>query len=255
MIKQIFAFETKADYARYEADIKYLVERFQQYEVFLKENFKLIHMPKSIVWTSSELATTVFSSFPVPAFTNHQAIIMTPSVEEWRAFYLSQLDNEVLPEEANIEELKQYFESITIDDVFCILAHELTHHIELFPDEFADKRTDGIWFEEGMCEYLSQRFTLTQDWYDKLRAIDNKMIALFKPTYGQFPIDQFGRGSYEHNSLAAIMLNYWRSAAAIHHLVEERYAGDVNHVFDLYHEWHTCGRKVKLTDYFGVNDY
>ena len=40
-----------------------------------------------------------------------------------------------------------------------------------------------------------------------------------------------------------------------HHLVEERYTGDVNHVFDLYNEWYTSGRKEKLTDYFGVNDF
>ena len=255
MINQIFAFKTKVEYERYEADINYLVEKFQQYELFLKENFKLIHIPKSIVWTSSELATTVFSNHPVPAFTNQHTIYMTPSVEEWRTFYLHQLEDEMLPKEAEIEELKQYFESITNDDVFCILAHELTHHIELFPDEFDEDRTDGIWFEEGMCEYLSQKFTLTQERYDKLRAIDKKMIALLKPKYGQFSIDQFEMSSYEQNSLASIMLNYWRSAAAIHHLVEERYAGNVKHVFDLYHEWYINGRKEKLTDYFGVNDF
>ena len=255
MIKQIFAFETKEEYDQYANDIKQLMIRFQQYETFLKENFQLIHMPKSIVWTSSELATTFFSNYPVPAFTNQHTIYMTPSVEEWRAFYLGQLENEVLPDDANIEEIKQYFGSITIDDVFCILAHELTHHIELFPDEFDEDRTDGIWFEEGMCEYLSQKFTLTQERYDELRAVDNRMIALFKPKYGQFSIDQFGVASYEHNSLAAIMLNYWRSAAAIHHLAEERFKGDVKEVFDKFHEWHTNGREEKLTDYFGVNDF
>ena len=41
------------------------------------------------------------------------------------------------------------------DHVFCVLAHELTNHIELFPDEFEDERYDSIWFEEGMCEYMS----------------------------------------------------------------------------------------------------
>lgn len=255
MIKQIFAVETKAEYERYVEDTEQLMKKFVQYESFLKENFDLNDMPKSIVWTSSENATTVFSNVPVPAYTNKHTIYMTPSVLEWRAFYLSQLENEELPEDVNIEEVKQYFETITIDHVFCILAHELTHHIDLFPDEFDDDRTDGIWFEEGMCEYLSQKFTLTQAQYEELRAIDNSMIKLFKPKYGQFSIDQFGKGSYEHNSLAAIMLNYWRSAAAIHHLVEERYEGNVKQVFDLYHEWYANGCKEKLTDYFGVNNF
>lgn len=255
MIKQIFAVETKAEYGRYVEQIEQLMKMFVQYESFLKENFELIDMPTSIVWTSRENATTVFSSVPVPAFTKKHTIYMTPSVHEWRAFYLSQLENEELPEEVNIEVVKQYFESITIDHVFCILAHELTHHIDLFPDEFDDDRTDGIWFEEGMCEYLSQKFALTQEQYKELRDIDNKMIEIFKPKYGQFSIDQFGMSSYEQNSLAAIMLNYWRSAAAIHHLVEERYGGNVNIIFELYHEWHANGRKEKLTDYFGVNDF
>ncbi len=255
MIKQIFAFETKVEYERYEYDIRQLMEKFKQYEMFLKDNFQLIHIPKSIVWTSSELATTVFSNIPVPAFTKQHTIYMTPSVEEWRAFYLSQLENEVLSEGANIEEIQQYFGSITIDHVFCILAHELTHHIELFPDEFDDDRTDGIWFEEGMCEYLSQKYTLTQEQFEELRANDNKMIAIFKPQYGQLPIEQFGVGSYKHHSLAAIMLNYWRSAAAIQYLVEDRFHGDVKAVFEKFHELHTNGRKEKLTDYFGMNDF
>ena len=51
------------------------------------------------------------------------------------------------------------------------------------------------------------------------------------------------------------MLNYWRSAAAIHYLVEDCYSGDVMKVFNLYHEWHEKGREKPLTDFLGVNKF
>lgn len=137
----------------------------------------------------------------------------------------------------------------------CILAHELTHHIELFPDEFEDERNNSIWFEEGMCEYLSQRMTLSEQRYNELRKNENLLIKLFKPKYGGFSLDDFGAGSYHQTSLASIMLNYWRSTAAIHFLVECRYEGDVKKVFSKYEEWHEKGRQQPLTEYFGVEKF
>lgn len=81
------------------------------------------------------------------------------------------------------------------------------------------------------------------------------MIQLFKGKYGQFPLDNFGSGSYENSPLAAIMINYWRSSSAITYLVEERYNGDVMKVFHLYHEWDENGRKLPLTEFFEVSDF
>ncbi|WP_332645871.1 hypothetical protein [Lysinibacillus sp. 54212] len=255
MIKQIFAFEDLLEYERYADDIKLLNKKLAVYKELLINRFELVELPKSIVWTSSENATSVFSQVPVPAYTNRDLIFMSPSVKEWRDFYLSQLENEGLSDTEEVLYIKNYFQAITIDHVFCILAHELTHHIELFPDEFEDERGDSIWFEEGMCEYLSQKLTLTNEQFTELRTIDEHMIQLFKPKYGQFGLDHFGSGSYGHASLAAIMLNYWRSASAIQYLVEECYEGDVLKVFEKYQEWHANGRGQLLTDFFGVSDF
>lgn len=225
------------------------------YKELLINQFELIELPKTIVWTSSKNATTVFSQVPVPAYTNRETIYMSPSVSEWKAFYLSLFDGEELEKSDEIEYIKQYFQSLTIDDVFCILAHELTHHIELFPDEFEDERNNSIWFEEGMCEYLSQRMTLTEHRYTELRKIENLLIKLFMPKYGGFSLNDFGAGSYNQTSLASIMLNYWRSSAAVHYLVECCYEGDVMKVFSKYEEWHEKGRQQPLTEYFGVEKF
>ena len=254
-MKQIYAFENKSEYEKYEHDIKMLNAKLKPYKHILIRDFELKQLPKTVIWTSSELATSVFSRLPVPAFTNQDTIYMTPSVDEWRKFYLSQLEGEALPQNEDVQHIKDYFHSITIDDVFCILAHELTHHIELFPDEFEDEHSDSIWFEEGMCEYLSQKLTLTNEQFLALRENNERLIKLFKPKYGQYGLDQFGTNSYGHKSLAAIMLNYWRSAAAIHYLVEERFAGNIGAVFEQYHKWHTDGRKQQLTAFFDVEQF
>lgn len=255
MMKQIYAFESIQDFENYKEEIDLLNKKLKTYKELLINQFELIELPKSIVWTSSKNATTVFSQVPVPAYTNRETIYMSPSVSEWKAFYLSQLDGEDLEHNDEIHYIKNYFQSLTIDDVFCILAHELTHHIELFPDEFEEERHNSIWFEEGMCEYLSQRMTLSEQRYNELRKNENLLIKLFKPKYGGFSLDDFGAGSYNQTSLASIMLNYWRSTAAIHFLVECRYEGDVKKVFSKYEEWHEKGRQQPLTKYFGVEKF
>jgi len=56
------------------------------YKEYLINQFELKILPKSIVWTSSENATTVFSQVPVPAYTNREIIFMSPSVREWKGF-------------------------------------------------------------------------------------------------------------------------------------------------------------------------
>ncbi|MBM7665872.1 hypothetical protein JOC25_002365 [Solibacillus kalamii] len=254
-MKQIYAFESIPDYENYKDEIDLLNKKLKTYKELLINQFELIELPKSIVWTSSKNAITVFSQVPVPAYTNRETIYMSPSVSEWKAFYLSQLDGEELEHNDEIQYINNYFQSLTIDDVFCILAHELTHHIELFPDEFEEERHNSIWFEEGMCEYLSQRMTLTEHRYTELRKIKNLMIKIFKPKYGDFSLDDFGIGSYNQTSLASIMLNYWRSTAAIHFLVECRNEGDVKKVFSKYEEWHEKGRQQPLTEYFGVEKF
>lgn len=255
MMKQIFAYNSVRDYEHHAQEITYLMDKLKEYKQILVQDFQLKELPKTIVWTSAENATTVFSTVPVPAYTNETTIYLSPSVDEWRAFYLSQLEGETLPNDAHVEMIRHYFQSITLDDVFCILAHELTHHIDLFPDEFDEERHNNIWFEEGMCEYLSQKLTLSDEQFQQMRQIDDAMIALFKPMYGHFSLDDFGMSSYTTSSLAALMLNYYRSKSAVQYLVEVRHEGNIDEVFRLYKQWHDAGQQQPLTAFFNVHSF
>lgn len=73
-MKQLFAFETKTDYDKYEAVTHRFQARLDEYQTILQEKYQLIDVPKGIIWTSAELATTVFSDIPIPAFTNKDLI-------------------------------------------------------------------------------------------------------------------------------------------------------------------------------------
>ncbi|WP_042477509.1 hypothetical protein [Bacillus ndiopicus] len=249
MMKNIFAFESVEELQKYSADIEHLNEKLNAYQVLLEKEFGLEDLPKAIVWTSKEIATTIFSDIPVPAFTNEVRICMSPSVQEWREFHLNQLEGK------RNERIEKYYNSITLDHVFCILAHEITHHLELFIEDFDDERENSIWFEEGMCEYLSQKLTLSAEQYEELVAVESEMIELFQKKYGQHSLDKFGAGSYEATSLTAIMINYWRSSKAIKYIVEDCHGGDIHKVFALYHEWDKTGRHIPLTEYFGVKAF
>lgn len=248
-MKNIFAFESIEEIQSYSADIEQLNEKLNAYQALLEKEFGLEDVPQAIVWTSKKTATTIFSNFPVPAFTNEVRICMSPSVQEWRELYLTQLEGQ------HNERIEKYYNEITLDHVFCVLAHELTHHLELFIEDFDSERENSIWFEEGMCEYLSQKLTLSAEQYKELVAIESELIKLFKEKYGQHSLDEFGIGSYETTSLAAIMLNYWRSSKAVKYIVEDCHNGDIRKVFELYHAWDKVGRKVSLTTYFGVEAF
>lgn len=245
MMKQIHAFETKTDYDKYEAVTHRFQARLDEYQTILQETYQLIDVPKGIVWTSAELATTVFSDIPIPAFTNKDLIYISPDVAEWRTLFLSQLDGKDVPH------IRAFYETLTEDHVLTIAGHELTHHLDLFVDEFDDEREDGIWFEEGMCEYLPRKHLLSDEAFKRITLIETELVELFQEEYGARSIDQFGSASYA-GSLSSIMFDYWRSFLAIHHLIEERYDGNVLRVFEAYRNWHEQGRIVPLSTYFNL---
>lgn len=248
-MKSIFAFERIEDYEEQKSNIEKLINKLNVYRSLLEKQFGLEELPQAIVWTSKEIATTILSNIPIPAFTNELKICISPSVDEWQELFLSQLENQ------QNEKVEKYYKSITLDHVFCVLAHEITHHIELFMDDFDDSRENSIWFEEGMCEYLSHKLTLSPQQFEEHIMMEHELIEMFKEKYGQHPLDKFGVESYNEPNLTAIMINYWRSSKAIRYIVEDCHGGDVHKVFSLYHEWDKSGKHVPLTEYFGVTAF
>jgi hypothetical protein len=247
MMKHIYAYENTSDYEKYQSTIERFSEDLFAYQQELQENFQLRDLPKGIVWTTSELATTTFSTIPIPAFTNKDLIYFSPDEDDWRKLFINQLEGKKHPE------IEDFYLTMPDVHIFTILAHELTHHLDLFPDEFDEERRDSIWFEEGMCEYLPRRIILSDFEFDRFAHIEAELIKMFKDKYGRHSLDEFGQASYK-GSLTSIMFDYWRSFHAIKYLVEERANHNVYQVFEEYHRWYEEGRKQPLTAFFGIED-
>lgn len=246
-MRYIFSLENAEDYDTYHTISEQFKEKLSAYQSVLQTKYKLVDLPKAIVWTTPELATSVFSSVPIPAFTSKNIIYMTPDLSAWKALFIEQLEGQDHPE------IKAFYEQITINQVLAIAGHELTHHSDLFLDEFEDDREDGIWFEEGMCDYLSRKHLLEEREFERISDIEYKLIGLFKDKYGDHTLEVFGSSSYG-GSLTSIMYDYWRSGFTVKYLVEKKFQNDEMKVFEEYHKWDREGRKVTLLKYFGVEE-
>ncbi|MFQ3544597.1 hypothetical protein Q7A53_10940 [Halobacillus rhizosphaerae] len=247
-MKHIFAFENKSDYEQFDGIIVNFRKKLSNYQKILEEQYALKEAPKAIVWTSEELATNIFSNLPIPAFTNENIIYFSPDLSAWRRLFIQQLEGRKAPE------IRRYYEHLSENQLVTILGHELTHHSDLFVDEFDEERVDSIWFEEGMCDYLARKYILSETEFMEIVNAEAQMIVLFKDKYGHHSLDEFGGESYQ-GSLTSIMYNYWRSFQAVKYLVEDKADHDIDHIFKEYQSWNHNGRKVPLTDYFNLPDH
>lgn len=245
-MKQIYAFEKIEEYAKYQSIIEGFNKKLKEYQHILEKNYALSEMPKAIMWTSEELATTVLSTIPIPAYTNKDIIYMSPDLLAWRQLFIKQLDGKSLPH------IEKFYKNYSENHLLTILAHELTHHSDLFMDEFEDDRGDSIWFEEGMCQYLPRKLLLTKEEFEEITSVETELVEVFKEKYGLRSLDEFGSSSYE-GTLSSIMYDYWRSYLAVKFLVEVRANNDIELVFDEYQKWHKEGRKVPLTEFLKLN--
>ena len=152
----------------------------------------------------------------------------------------------------NLTKIIKFYENMSENHLLTILGHELTHHSDLFVDEFENQRIDGIWFEEGMCDYLARKFLLNDIEFKEISIIEFELVKIFKDKYGVHSLDTFGSSSSYQGSLTNIMFDYWRSFLSIKYLVEERANHKFLQVFNEYHKWHSNGRKEPLVEYFNV---
>lgn len=244
-MRQIFAFETKDDHEKYEDVVHICIEKLKTYQAELEKNYVLTELPKGIVWTTMDLATTAFSNLPIPAFTSRDLIFLSPDLESWRTLFLTQL------EDRTNQKVKTFYENLSLSHIVTILGHELTHHSDLFIDEFDDDREDSIWFEEGMCVYLPRKMMLSPAEFEAITSVERELIGMFQDKYGARSLDDFGSASYG-GSLTSIMFDYWRSFFAVKYLVEEWADHDVKKVFAEYHRWQQEGKTKPLTEHFNI---
>ena len=74
-MRNIYAFEGKEDYIKYQGIIERFSAKLEKYQKIMVEDYELIDPPKGIVWTTEELATSVFADIPIPAYTNKMLFI------------------------------------------------------------------------------------------------------------------------------------------------------------------------------------
>lgn len=243
-MRHLYAVETDAELRTYQAAAQRLRPRLEDYLLFLTESCGVRELPRAIVWTGREAATELLSDIPVPAYTNEYRVMFCPDPVVWRDIWLRQLEG--LTGKA-AEEVRAYYEtSINDNRLLAILGHELAHHMEAFPD-FGDARETGVWFEEGMAEYIGRRYFLTEEEFAAEARINRLLVELLEERYGGHPLEDFGASTYEGN-YASIFFAYWRSFLAVDELV--RRPGGVQEVFLSYRQWIESGREQTLEEWF-----
>ena len=205
-----------------------LAPLLNEYLKYLEKNYMVTEPPRSIVWTDFESAVNHISDNPLPAYTNDYRIVIAPDIEVWKSLYLKQLDDYVDSEP--VEKVRAYYGGLGRNNILQLLGHELAHHSGLFIDEAYDN--GEMWFEEGMAEYISRKYFLTDEEYAAEKEANVILTSLFDEKYGRPPLNGFSQSTYRRD-ITHIFYFYWRSFLAVDSLVE-RADGNVRGVFDLF---------------------
>ena len=246
----LYAVENSRQLRTYQAAAQRLQPRLEAYIRFLEEEYAVEELPRAVVLTGREAATELLSGIPVPAYTNEYRVMFCPDPDVWRDIWLRQLDG--LEDGPAAAEIRACYEaSVTDDRLLSILGHELAHHIEWFPDfDDAGAREAGIWFEEGMAEYIGRRYFLTEEAFDREARINRLLVELLEDRYGGLSLEDFGAAAYE-GDYASIFFQYWRSFLAVESLV--RRSGGVKEVFRSYRKWSETPSGQTLEEWFALN--
>lgn len=214
-----------------------------EYLLFLKTHCQADSLPRSIIWTDYETASHSISDNPLPAYTNDHRTVMVPNIAVWKSLYLQQLGGYDKPDA--VSKLRTYYETLSDHNILQILGHEMAHHSDLFLDETYETE---MWFEEGMVEYISRKYFLTEEEYTAQKKANQLLVSLHDEKYGRPPLNDFSFSTYRMD-LPHIFYAYWRSFLAIDSLVEAL-GGNVPDVFRSYHRWYDTGAEIPLETWF-----
>lgn len=239
----IIAAQTEAEFRRYHAVSQNIQSKLESFIIYLETEYAVTSLPNAIVWTSREIATHSISNIPLPGYTNEFRTVFCPDLDTWREIYLHQLDD------AENEDVRRYYEArLTENHILQILGHEFVHHSDLFIDEAYDK---ARWFEEGMCEYISRKYVLTEAEFAEAVHTQTLLVQQFQNIHGSHPLESFDASTYTAD-YAAIFHEYWRSFLAVSQIVD-RFHGDIHAVFSSYHEWYHQGCTQSLSEWFQIS--
>lgn len=252
-MKNIYAVTNAEELLEYQTFARKIQPELLAYIRFLEKEYAVKELPRAIVWTSRETATGLISDIPVPAYTNAFRIVISPSLEVWRDIYLKQLDSFSDKEEVetSVRAIRKYYKNrLSHNNILQILGHELAHHSELFLEDFSSVTSNGVWFEEGMAEYISRRYFLSSSEFEAELQCNQQLVSLDAQFYGTPSLESFGTSTYamDYNR---IFFEYWRSFLAVMQIIEN-HNGDVHSVFRSYHEWNAINSGQTLEEWFGI---
>lgn len=247
-MEHVFAVKDRETLERYEAFLRDVRPRLEDYIRFLQSEYQVEELPRAIVWSDPDIAVRLVSDIPVPAYTNDFRVMFTPDLEVWRAVYLRQLEG--LPESAAVDRLREYYANVlSRNHVLQILGHELAHHSALFPDDFDTYPSPSSWFEEGMVEYISRKWFLTDSEFDAEAQANRQLAELLDSRYGGHPLEDFG-AHLKTGDHAGLFFDYWRAFLTVSQAVDA--CGGVLAALQSCRRWSEAETGKTLAEWFGL---
>ena len=239
-MKHIYLVQSNDTLTEYQNTAQRAIPKLNAFLNDLQNMHKVTTLPRCVIWTDQHTATQLISDIPIPAYTNDYRTVFCPNLDSWRTIYLHQLDDTDNPD------IRRYYETaLSENHLLQILGHEFVHHSDLFIDEAYEK---SIWFEEGMCEYISRRFFLTEQEFDEEARINALLVAHYSAHNRVHSLEDFSVSTYKGN-YSDIFFAYWRSFLAVKKIIDA-YNGDIHTVFVSYHEWFYSGCSIPLSQWF-----
>lgn len=237
----------------FQSSTPYFKGDLTNYLIFLEKDFGVVAPSIAIIWSNKEVACNYIRECPLPAYTNDERIVFTPSLEIWKKLYLKQLEIYAPQEDKDckiLEQIKQFYDqNLSQIDLKQIFYHELAHHSDWFVDVLDEKLHDSFWFEEGMVEYISRYYLYSPENYQKNRKINQMILNLYKKYFPLPSLEEFGDDSYLQE-FGHIFATYWHAYLTCDALVER--FGSFKAVMESYQSW-TQQTKVKtLSEWFDV---
>ena len=247
-MEHVFAVKNQEELARYQDFLGDVRPRLEEYVWFLQEEYRAEELPRCIVWSNPDIAARLVSDIPVPAYTNEFRVMFAPDPEAWRAVYLRQLDG--LPECEAVRGLRDYYGNrLSRNHVLQILGHELAHHSALFLDDFETYPSPSTWFEEGMAEFISRKWFLSEDEFGGEERVNRLLVDLLSERYGGHPLEDFG-AHLKTGDHAGLFFDYWRAFLAVSRAVD--LCGGVQEAFRECGQWSRSGTNKTLAEWFGI---
>lgn len=240
-MKYLYLTESAEELYLYQAFAERTGARMEGFLNYLSETFAVTELPNAVVLTDVYTATKRISHIPLPAYTNDFRTVFCPDPAVWRSLYLRQLDYH---DDSMIR--KYYDTSLTENHILQILGHEFVHHSNFFIDEAYDK---ARWFEEGMCEYISRRWFLTEAAFHAEAQINELLVKRYEERHGVQSPEQFTRDIYG-GSLEDIFYFYWKSFLTVYAVVQRM--GNPDAVFLEYCRWFREAPDIPLSLWFQI---